>query len=87
MSTAGLALAGLNEACRTLIDSQLSYTRKLKHRFLCGPARFLIHGQDATGIGRLERILSKHNEDTFASPASSSRARNSPIYTRAKGSA
>ncbi|KAK1830928.1 hypothetical protein QBC39DRAFT_331270 [Podospora conica] len=51
------ASAGRNEAQRTLIESRLNYTRKVKDRFLGGPARFLLAEQDARGIERLERTL------------------------------
>lgn len=60
MSTADPAQAGRNEARRTLIESRLNYTHKLKDRFLCGPARLLLHHQDSTGIDRLEPLIGPH---------------------------
>ncbi|KAK0755163.1 hypothetical protein B0T18DRAFT_315923 [Schizothecium vesticola] len=65
MSTGDPALAGLNEARRTIIESRLNYARRLKERFLCGPARLLLHNQDTSGIDRLERLLSALIDDTL----------------------
>ena len=48
---------GRNDSCRIFVDSRLSYARKLKERFLGGSARFLLQGQDANGIEKLERSL------------------------------
>ena len=52
-----VAAAGRNDSCRTFVDSRLNYARKLKERFLGGSARFLLQDQDASGIEKLERVL------------------------------
>ncbi|KAK3352127.1 hypothetical protein B0H65DRAFT_507399 [Neurospora tetraspora] len=57
--------AAKNEARRILIESRLNYARKLKEKFLGGPARFLLGEQDAAGIGKLERRLHDLIDETL----------------------
>ncbi|KAK3326980.1 hypothetical protein B0T19DRAFT_441006 [Cercophora scortea] len=45
------------EERRQLAEARQGYAKKLKSRFLSGPARFLLHDQDASGIEQLERRL------------------------------
>lgn len=42
---------------RLLVEARENYAKKLKERFLAGPARYLLEDQDATGIEKLERRL------------------------------
>ncbi|KAK3681296.1 hypothetical protein B0T22DRAFT_485388 [Podospora appendiculata] len=56
----GIALdpeSAKGEERRQLAEARLTYAKRLKDRFLSGPARFLLHDQDPTGIDRLERRL------------------------------
>jgi hypothetical protein len=60
-----IAAAGLNESRRTFVESRLNYARKLKERFLGGSARFLLQGQDASGIEKLEHTLTDMIDDAL----------------------
>lgn len=42
---------------RLLVEARETYAKKLKERFLSGPARYLLEDQDALGIEKLERRL------------------------------
>lgn len=57
--------AAKNEARRVLIESRLNYARKLKEKFLGGPARFLLGDQPAAGIDKLERRLHDIIDDSL----------------------
>ncbi|KAK3500424.1 uncharacterized protein B0T23DRAFT_41533 [Neurospora hispaniola] len=57
--------AGGVEAKRMLVESRLNYARRLKERFLSGPARFLLHDQDPAGIANLERTLTEYIDDAL----------------------
>ncbi|KAK4121159.1 hypothetical protein N657DRAFT_657768 [Parathielavia appendiculata] len=63
--TRDVADAGRNESRRSFVESRLNYARKLKERFLGGSARFLLQDQDASGIERLERMLSDMIDDAL----------------------
>jgi hypothetical protein len=60
-----VAAAGRNESRRTFVESRLNYARKLKERFLGGSARFLLQDQDASGIKRLEGMLTEMIDDAL----------------------
>jgi hypothetical protein len=60
-----VAAAGLNDSCRTFVESRLNYARKLKERFLGGSARFLLQDQDANGIEELEHMLMDMIDDAL----------------------
>ncbi|KAL0475899.1 hypothetical protein QR685DRAFT_62710 [Neurospora intermedia] len=57
--------AAKNESRRILIESRLNYARKLKEKFLGGPARYLLGEQDAAGIEKLERRLHDLIDETL----------------------
>lgn len=57
--------AGRNESRRTFVESRLNYARKLKERFLGGSARFLLQDQDASGIEKLEGMLTDIIDDAL----------------------
>lgn len=60
-----VAAAGRNESRRTFVESRLNYARKLKERFLGGSARFLLQDQDASGIDKLEGMLTDIIDDAL----------------------
>ncbi|KAK4104369.1 hypothetical protein N658DRAFT_389452, partial [Parathielavia hyrcaniae] len=60
-----VADAGGKESRRSFVESRLNYARKLKERFLGGSARFLLQDQDASGIERLERMLTDMIDDAL----------------------
>ncbi|KAM7213743.1 hypothetical protein V8F06_010877 [Rhypophila decipiens] len=46
-----------NPDSRLLVEARENYAKKLRERFLGGPARYLLQDQDAIGIEKLERQL------------------------------
>ncbi|KAK0708932.1 hypothetical protein B0T21DRAFT_341278 [Apiosordaria backusii] len=50
---------------QALIEARVNYARTLRERFLGGAARFLLHDQDASGIERLERVLTEMIDDAL----------------------
>ncbi|KAM7192976.1 hypothetical protein V8F33_008024 [Rhypophila sp. PSN 637] len=60
LSEGGLVLDAKNAKnpdSRLLVEARENYAKKLRERFLGGPARYLLQDQDAIGIEKLERQL------------------------------